>query len=159
MYVFLFKMLFKKNCTKGKLDVIISTCFGNRQSKWLHRLCPRSADTLSCGSRCILVALQLLLSLSKAKLESVCEFHVQRRFLSLKAARRTAARRTAARHTAAPRSRAHLHQPGMDRDDPSLMKVFSLVPWHNYRCYFVFWKRYPNAINALLSILGNSRKR
>ncbi len=40
-------------------------------------------------------------------------FHLQRQYLSLKAAR----------HTAAQRSRAHLHQPGADLDDPSLMKV------------------------------------
>ncbi len=62
------------------------------------------------------------------------------------------------KHCSAP---AHLHQPEADLNDLSPMKVgvFFLPPWHFFKCYFVFLKRYPNTINALLSISGIHHER
>ncbi len=55
---------------------------------------------------------------------------------------------------AAQQSRAHLHQLGVDLCDPSLMKVGFLSSFLAYlQVLFSFLKRYPNTINASLSML------
>ncbi len=57
-------------------------------------------------------------------------------------------------------SRAHLHQLGVDLDDPFPMKVGVFSSSLTYlQVLFSFLKRYPNTINALLSILGISYER
>ncbi len=81
----------------------------------------------------------------KVKFKSFCEFYLQRRFLSLKAAQRAAAQQ----------GRTHLHQPGVDLNDPSVMKVGVFSSSLAYlQAFFRLLKRYPNTIKALLSILG-----
>ncbi len=144
MSVFSLKMLFLQIALKtkkiGSFSPVSSTGGRNDQTGYpavmLKHFCAVAAAAWLLGNyHCFR---------QKQNFESNHEFLLQWIFLSLEAVR----------HMAAQRSRARLHQPEAGLDDPSPMEVDVFSPWHIFRCYFVFLKRYSNTINAFLSILG-----
>ncbi len=106
---------------------------------------------VSHGGSCILAAYPLSLSLSKVKVESVCEYHLQKQIYVPQSSSKQL--------RATQQSRARLHQSGAALDDPSPMKmaVFSSSMAYLQVLFCFFFKRYP--INALLSILGINHER
>ncbi len=117
--------------------------FCDQDNYWMYKIA--RSITISLLFRLLLGNCHCLYQ--KWNFKSGPEFHLQNQFLSLKAAR----------HTAVHWSRAHLHQLGVDWDEPSPMKVavsFSSLVY--LQVLFHFLKSFSNTINALLSIIKYS---